>query len=61
MSRDRPLSSYEEDLIVWGYEKPLAKIGVPQNYSFLSSGYMEELCNYIRDLQIRAKQEETKK
>jgi len=41
-------------LVVNSYREPLKRLGVPQNYPFLSSGYCEELCIYIRILKERA-------
>lgn len=38
------------------YEEPWKLLGVPQNYPFLSSGYCEELCLYIKELKAQAAQ-----
>jgi hypothetical protein len=45
--RSEPLLS---PLVVSRYEETLKALGVPQKYPFLSSGYCEELCAYIRTL-----------
>lgn len=47
-------------LVVNKYRDAFKHLGIPQNYPFLSSGYCEELCIYIRSLKERAETSEAR-
>ena len=48
-------------LVVNKYRDAFKRLGIPQNYPFLSSGYCEELCIFIRDLKEKAEKSQLPK